>query len=107
MIGRKPILRVVSIIGLVLIVAGIMAIVALRSRAFHRYVLARMVQKASQATGAQVTIGDFQFHWSGLRVALYQIALHAADPVSGPPLLQLDHLGVGLKIISIWRRKID
>lgn len=107
MIKRRYVLRIALMLGLLLLVLGTAAIVVLRSRTFHRYVLAQMVERASQATGARVEIGDFQFRWSGLQVDLYQIVLHGSEAVSRPPLLRVDHLMVELKIISLWRRKID
>src|ERR1035437_5179545 len=90
-----------------LLVLSLMAIAVLRSSRFHRYVLAKMVAEASQATRGWVEIGDFHFRWSGLRVEIYQIVLHGSEANSHALLLQVDHLMVGLKIISLWRRKID
>ena len=107
MIKRKRVLRIALMLGLLLMILGTAAIVVLRSRAFHRYVLAQMVLRASQAAGARVEIGDFQFRWPGWRVDLYQIVLHGSEAASRPPLLRVDHLMVGLKIISLWQRKID
>ena len=73
-------------------VVGITAIAVLRSRTFHRYVLSKMVEQASRATGARVEIGDFQFRWSGLRVDFYRIVLHGSEAAARAPLLQVDHL---------------
>jgi hypothetical protein len=42
-----------------------------------------------------------------LRVDLYHIVRHGSEAASRAPLLQVDHLMVGLKIISLWRHKID
>jgi hypothetical protein len=44
--------------------AGVLVV---RSRAFHRYVLARIVEHAQLATGGRVEIGDFGFRFWGLR----------------------------------------
>lgn len=104
---HKLILRATLILGVGLVGLVILAIAVLNSRAFHRYVLAEMDAKASQATGARVEIGDFGFNWRGLRANLYRIVLHGSEAAGRPPLLQVDQLGVGLKIISLWRRKID
>jgi uncharacterized protein involved in outer membrane biogenesis len=106
-IERKHIFRIVLATGLVLLVLAIAGIAVLRSRALHRYALAKMIEQAAQATGGRVEIGDFRFHWSGLRADLYRIVLHGTEAASRAPLLQVDHLTVGLKIISLWRRKID
>ena len=107
MIKRKHVLRIALTLGLLLVIFGTAAIVFLRSSAFHRFVLAQIVERASQATGSRVEVGDFQFRWSGLTVDLYRIVLHGSEAASHPPLLMVDHLMVGLKIISLWRRKVD
>jgi translocation and assembly module TamB len=107
MIKRKHVIRILLTMGFLILVIVLSAIAVLRSRAFHRYVLAKMIEEASQATGSRVEIGDFQFHWSGPKVDLNHIVLHGTESASGPPLLQIDHLRVGLKILSLWRRKID
>ena len=104
---RKKIFRIALALGLALLVLGLIAIAVLHSANFHRYVLAKMVEKASQAAGGRVEIWDFNFRWSGLRVDLYQIVVHGSEAKSQAPLLQVDHLMAGLKIISLWRRKID
>ena len=104
---RKYIFRAALTIVLALVVVGITAIAVLRSAAFHRYVLAKMVERASQATGGRVEIGDFRFRWPGLRIDFYRIVLHGSEAASRAPLLRVDHLMVGLKIISLWRHKTD
>lgn len=104
---RKYIFRAAVTIALAVVVIGITAIVALRSAAFHRYVLAKMAARASQATGGRVEIGDFGFRWPGLRIDIYRIVLHGSEAATRAPILRVDHVMVGLKIISLWRHKID
>ncbi|HEV2382040.1 MAG TPA: translocation/assembly module TamB domain-containing protein [Terriglobia bacterium] len=77
-------------------------ILVLRSNRFHRYVLTTAIEKAQQATGGRVEIGDFRFRWSGLRVDLYRVALHGTEPDRNAPLVWVDHVGVGLRLGS-WR----
>ena len=90
MIKRKIIFRIaLTVVGRYWLVVGIAAIALLRSHAFHRYVLAKMVERASQATGARVEIGDFHFRWSGLRVDLYQIVLHGSEAAARPLFCRL------------------
>ncbi|MGH9377331.1 MAG: translocation/assembly module TamB domain-containing protein [Terriglobia bacterium] len=94
-------------IAIVLVVIMAAGFFILRSRTFHRYVLATIVEKAAQSTGSRVTIGDFTFQLSGLRVDLYRITLYGAGPTSSAPLLTADHLSLGLRIVSILSRKIS
>jgi translocation and assembly module TamB len=87
-----------------LLAAGILVV---RSRALHRYVLARIIEHAQLATGGRVEIGDFAFRFWGLRADLYRIVLHGTEPDPQAPLFQADRLGVGLDLVSVWSRKID
>ena len=107
MIKRKHIFRILLAIGLVLFVVFLTGIVVVRSQAFHQSILTVMMKKASQATGGRVEIGSFQFRWAGLRLDLNHIVLHGTEAGSPAPLLVVDHLMVRLKVISLWRRKID
>lgn len=85
----------------------IVAFLLLRSRTFHRYVLAQMTERAEKATHSRVQIGDFTFQLSGLRLDLYRIAIQGAGRNSGQLLLWVDHAGINLKIVSLLERKID
>ena len=103
----RTFIRILVVIGVVIIALGIAAILVVRSAAFHRYVQAKIEQAASQSTGARVEIGNFNFHWSGLRVDFYDVVLHGSEPPSQPPLLQVQHLLAGVKIISLWQRQFS
>ena len=78
-----------------------------RSRAFHRYLLAVIVQHAQQGIGGRVEIGDFTLHLASLRADLYRIAIHGAEPDPQKPLLWADHLAIGLRETSLERRQIN
>ncbi len=87
-----------------LFVAGILAV---RSRAFHRYLLATVIEQAQKAIGGRVELGDFTLHLTGPRVDLYRIAIHGTERDPRAPLLWADHLAVGLRIISLRRQQIN
>ncbi len=88
----------------VLVIAGY---VALRTQRFHDYVLAKLQQQASEATGGQVRIQNFALHLSSLTADAYGITIRGSEPRSRPPLVQADQLRVRLKIVSLLRKKID
>ncbi|MGH9406803.1 MAG: translocation/assembly module TamB domain-containing protein [Terriglobia bacterium] len=105
--SRTRILKKIFLVALAVVLALIVAaILVLRSGAFHRYALGAMISRAEQATGGKVTIGDFTFHLSGIRVDLYRITLHGTEPPSAPPLCSIEHIGVNLRIISLIQRKV-
>ncbi len=96
----------ISFVALVVVVV-IAGYVALRTQRFHDYVLAKLQQQASEATGGQVRIQNFALHLSSLTADAYGITIRGSEPRSRPPLVQADQLRVRLKIVSLLRKKID
>src|SRR5262249_25340124 len=96
-------------IGLVaiIVVLGIAGYVVLRSQRFYSYVLARIQQQASEATGAQVRIQDFALHLSTLGAEAYGITIRGTEAESAPPLAQAEQLMIRLKIVSLLHKKVD
>jgi translocation and assembly module TamB len=79
----------------------------LRNQGFHRYVIAKIVQKAGETTGGRVEIQNFDVHLSALRANAYGLVIHGTEPAGQKPLLQLDKLSVGLKILSVLQHKVN
>src|SRR5215469_8698619 len=96
----------ISLVAIVLVL-GIAGYVVLRSQRFHSYVLAKIQQQASEATGAQVRIGDFALHLSSLSAEVYGITIRGTQPKSALPLFQADQLMIRLKIVSLLHKKVD
>jgi translocation and assembly module TamB len=95
-----------SLVAIVLAL-GISGCVVLRSQRFHSYVLAKIQQEASEATGAQVRIQDFALHLSSLGAEVYGITIRGGEPKSAMPLVKADQLMLRLKIVSLLRKKVD
>src|SRR5215470_6846900 len=96
----------ISLAAIVLVI-GIAGYLVLRSQRFHSYVLAKIQQQASEATGAQVRIQDFALHLSSLGADVYGITIRGSEPKSAMPLVQADQLMVRLKIVSLLHKKVD
>ncbi len=92
---------------LLLTVIGIGGYVFLQSQSFHRYVLAKIMQVASDSTGGKVYVRSFDFHWSGLRADLYDIVIRGTESASQRPLLRVDKLTVGLKVLSVLHQQVN
>ena len=88
----------------IFVIAGLFV---LQSEGFHRYVLAKIVEQANKATGGQVEVGNFDFSFSMLTAHLYDFAIHGTEPSGEKPLLHVDKLTVGLKILSVLRRQVN
>ena len=90
------------LLGLVLIaVIGIGA--GLHSQRFHDYVLSQARRGASESLGVRVELQNFALHFSGLSptVDLYGLVVHGAAPFTDPPLLQVEHARIGVRIVSL------
>src|SRR5262249_29982279 len=55
----------------------------------------------------QLKMRDFSVHLSGLSPAvdMYGVVIDGAAPYETPPLLEVDHLAVGIQITSLMQRK--
>lgn len=79
----------------------------LQSEWFANYVRERVIQVASEATGARVELRRFRFDYSKLSVVLDGLVLHGSEPANAPALLSVKRVQVDLTLISLWRRQVD
>ncbi|HWE86416.1 MAG TPA: translocation/assembly module TamB domain-containing protein [Terracidiphilus sp.] len=77
----------------------------LNSARFHQYVLAKVENVASQNLNTQVTLENFAVHFSTLSLEVYGLTVHGAGPYQNPPILQLQHAEVGVRIVSVLHGK--
>lgn len=104
---KKIILRILAVLVILVVLTGALAILILRSRSFHEYVRTKIVEKAAEATGGHIEMGDFAFDWIARRADVYRLTIHGTEADPKRPLFYVDHVEVGFKIISALRRKID
>ncbi len=82
-------------------------ILVLRSRWFLRQVRDKLVAVVETATGGRAEVGAIQFDWRNLRARVAPFTLHGSEPAGKPPLFQAASIGIGLKIVSLFRRDVD
>jgi translocation and assembly module TamB len=87
---------------LLLIVATTAIVV--RSAQFHNYVLSTLEQQASARLGANVQLQNFEVHLASLSADLYGLTISGAPPYPNPPLLEVRHIAVGVRIVSIFHK---
>jgi translocation and assembly module TamB len=102
----KRFIRIGLALFLVVVVLCLAGVLVVRSRAFHRYVLATIVQRAQRATGGRVEIGDFTLNFAKARVDLYRVAIQGTGSDPREPLLWADHLAVELSLASLRRTEL-
>ncbi|MCU1287153.1 MAG: hypothetical protein JWO13_3503 [Acidobacteriales bacterium] len=102
---RRRIFRAVALTLLaIVVVVVIAAALYLRSNSFHQYVLRTAQQKVSDSIGSQVQLQNFALHLSTLSLDMYGITVHGAQPYPDPPLLRVEHITAGVRIVSVLHR---
>lgn len=90
---------------IILVVVGV--VVLLKSNIAHQYVLNAAEKKVTASLGTQVKVGNFALHFSGISptLDLYNVTVYGAPPYQTPPLLQADHIRVGIQVTSLLHRQ--
>jgi translocation and assembly module TamB len=79
----------------------------LHSNRVHRYILNTAQQKATESLGSDVKVGNYALNFSGISptIELYNVVVAGGDPYPNPPLLMVDHIRVGVRIVSVVNQK--
>lgn len=91
-----------ALLSLILLVSFV---AVLNSAWFHRYVLAKVQSAASEQLGVSVALQNYALHFSTLSLDIYGLTVSGAAPYPNPPLLQVQHAEVGVRIVSALQRK--
>ncbi|MEO7650823.1 MAG: hypothetical protein ABIZ80_10175, partial [Bryobacteraceae bacterium] len=98
---------VVGSVGVLLLLAGLAAVVVLRSPWFHEKLRQRVVYELERATGGESSIGKITWDFSRLNVRVEDLVLHGTEPRDGPPLLEVKSVDAGLRLLSFWKKQVD
>src|SRR5262245_18931828 len=93
---------------LVLIAFSVIGVLALlHNSAFRQYLLRVALAKINEAVGTELKISNFAVRLSGFSptVDLYDVVIGGAAPYQKTPFLKVDHLSVGIQVVSLMQRK--
>ena len=105
--GARVLLRVLAAVVVLLVIGALAGLVVVQSGWFHEYVRARIIAELERATGGQVELGRFSFRGPALSAQVAPLVLHGKEAAGEPPLLRVGSVTLGLRIISLFERKID
>jgi translocation and assembly module TamB len=94
-------------IGALVLIVVVAAIVLLKSPAFQQYLVAKIEQKADASLGARVEIQNLDFQLKNLTAVIYGLTVHGNEPADAKPLLQVEKITAGVKIISVLGGKVN
>jgi len=103
---RKILGWTAAALGALLLVTLAAPILLVKSPAFHRYLVAKIEQQAGQAVGSRVEIRNLQIHLRNLSADVYGFVVHGREGAAEKPLLEVEHLRVELRILSILGREV-
>ena len=83
------------------------AVVILQTPWFDNQVRSRIVSEVEKATGGRVELRSFDFDWHTLTAEVRDFTVHGTEAAGEAPLFRADSVRVGLKIISVFEKKVD
>ncbi len=86
------------------LLAAVTLVILFNNLRFHGYLLRTMESNASETLGVRVQLQNFALHLPTLSVDVYGITVDGASPYPDPPLLQVDHIEAGVRVVSILHR---
>jgi translocation and assembly module TamB len=96
-----------SILGIIcFVIAAVFILAALvDSDGVHQAILTFAQNEATSSLGTRVRLQNFVLHWFPLGLDLYGVTVDGAAPHPAPPLLQVNHIEVVVRIVSIFQQK--
>ena len=107
---RRPIkIGLYSVAGLAggALLCVLTALLVVQTSWFHEKVRQRMVREIENATGGRVELGGFDFDWHTLTASAHNLTIHGTEGPGEAPLLRADLIRAGLRIVSIFERRVD
>ena len=94
-------------VALVIVALPIIVMLVLSRGAADDSIRRTIVRQIQTLTSARVELGAFHFNPWRLRVALSDFTVYGREPAGTPPFFHAERLEVGLRIDSVWRRRIS
>ena len=82
-------------------------VVIVHTQKFNRFLLANIIEKAEQSTGARIAIQKLDLRWSPFTADFYGVVVHGQEESGEPALLQAEHLRVSLGLRALLNKQAD
>jgi translocation and assembly module TamB len=106
--GRHPIWTWVIHTPWVVAAIAILSVLAFFGSGAGNPLLRRVaVRRLQKVTGGRVEIRTLSIQWFSLGATLKGLVIHGAEPSSTEPLFAAEEVRVGLRVDSLWGRKIS
>lgn len=99
--------RLFIVISALLLLAAGAVVWGVKSGWLYRQAHARVVSELENVTGGRVELGAFDFDWRAWRVHVRELVIHGLEAPGQPPFVRVRRADIGLKLTSLWQRKVD
>ncbi|HZD09415.1 MAG TPA: hypothetical protein VE176_14255, partial [Candidatus Limnocylindrales bacterium] len=94
-----------TLLALVVIVTGLL--IYLNSGSFRETVRQKVIAELRQMTGGKVEVESFTWNLSTLHFEVHNLTIHGREAAGEVPYAHADRIGVDVKIVSFFTRKIS
>ncbi len=105
--GRRIALISAGAVILLLAIAVVTGVIVVRSGWLREKIRERVVAEAEKATGGKVEIGGLRLDWKTLTAELDNLTIHGTEPTGSAPLLTVQRVVIGFKILSFMERPFN
>src|SRR5215470_4291299 len=106
--GRHPIWSWVIHTPWVLATLAVLAVIIFFGAGFGNPLIKRvLIRRIEAATGGKTEVDSISIRWLSLRVSLKGLVIHGKEPKGTEPFVIADQIDVGLRIDSLWGRKVS
>ncbi len=103
----RTVKRTAAAIAVVIPALVITAVLVFQSGWFQERVRERIVRELEYGSGARVELGNFSFDWRSLQATVAPLVLHGTESATEPPLVRVEEVSIGLRVISALERRVD
>ncbi|MGB8129720.1 MAG: translocation/assembly module TamB domain-containing protein [Candidatus Angelobacter sp.] len=104
---KRKLTRFVILAGLALAIVTIGILIYLNSGSFRETVRRRVIAELRQMTGGKVEVESFSWNLSKLHFEARNVTIHGRETAGEVPYAHADRIGVDVKIVSFFTRKIS
>ncbi|HEV2202262.1 MAG TPA: translocation/assembly module TamB domain-containing protein [Bryobacteraceae bacterium] len=104
---NRTIKRTAAALVIVAAALAIAASLVFQSGWFRERVRERIVQELEKGSGGRVELGNFSFDWHTLEATVAPLILHGTESAAEPPLVRIEKISIGLRVISALERRVD
>ena len=104
---RRVALRVLVTLVILAGACALAGMFVIRSGWFRERVRQGIIAAVEDTTGGKVELGSFRFDPRHLVASVTPFVLHGTEAPGEPPLLRVESITVGLRIISLLERRVD